>query len=735
MHDWIGAARLWRMCRKELRETLRDRRTVVTLILMPILVYPLLSITLQRMVVSSGELGGEAQYVVGVTDEATGQRVQQIVQQGLHLAEIDSYLPMRVAKPSASRLLGGPTADSQIPPLNLVLVESEVEQTLKQGGIDLWVRTAEQHSEAESPGGQGLRFEVSYQSDSLRSQEALDVFRQLLQRINEFEANALRQQSGMPPRAPLELSAAPMEETADVGDALVAVIPLVLLLMTITGAVYPAIDLTAGERERGTMEALIASPVPRFGLLLSKYVAVVSVASLTALANLGAMWITLTATGLGQLLLGESGFSLALVGLLLPLLVIFASFFSAILLGLCSFAKSFKEAQAYLIPIMLLSLAPGVLSLMPGVRLSWTLACVPLVNIVLLARDLLTGLVNPALAAVAVVSTLIYAAASLGIAARLFGSDAAGGSGQGGWEELWRRPRSIQAFPRWDQMALFLAMVYPIHFLVSNLAVDRSGERALDTQLGVNAVATGLIFGVLPLLYALWRRLSWRSTFRLAAPPLTAWTWLVPAMLLLAGSAWMGAHQLVVLGSQVGLGGLDLDLLEGLSEYKERFREIPLPWIWLTLAIVPAVAEELFFRGLVLSGLQRLGSFRAVVISALLFGIFHVATGSMLMVERLLPSTFLGLLLGWIAVRTGSLWPGVIVHALHNGFMLSLSHFEPWLIERGWGTEQQIYLPLSWLGVGSLMFAAGSVLLWWGGRSGPQPAEVDQRDEGGDDGS
>jgi hypothetical protein len=145
------------------------------------------------------------------------------------------------------------------------------------------------------------------------------------------------------------------------------------------------------------MEALIASPVPRFGLLLSKYVAVVSVASLTALANLGAMWITLTATGLGQLLLGESGFSLALVGLLLPLLVIFASFFSAILLGLCSFAKSFKEAQAYLIPIMLLSLAPGVLSLMPGVRLSWTLACVPLVNIVLLARDLLTGLVNPAL--------------------------------------------------------------------------------------------------------------------------------------------------------------------------------------------------------------------------------------------------------------------------------------------------------------------------------------------------
>ena len=68
---------------------------------------------------------------------------------------------------------------------------------------------------------------------------------------------------------------------------------MILILMTVTGAVYPAIDLTAGERERGTLEMLMASPVSRLKLLLAKYAAVVVVAVLTALVNLVAMGITL----------------------------------------------------------------------------------------------------------------------------------------------------------------------------------------------------------------------------------------------------------------------------------------------------------------------------------------------------------------------------------------------------------------------------------------------------------
>src|SRR5207244_225001 len=89
--------------------------------------------------------------------------------------------------------------------------------------------------------------------------------------------------------------------------SLTALVPLILILMTITGAVYPAIDLTAGERERGTLEILIAAPVPRVSLLFGKYVAVVTVAVLTALVNVGSMTVSLLVSGFSERVSGAGG--------------------------------------------------------------------------------------------------------------------------------------------------------------------------------------------------------------------------------------------------------------------------------------------------------------------------------------------------------------------------------------------------------------------------------------------
>ena len=77
----------------------------------------------------------------------------------------------------------------------------------------------------------------------------------------------------------------PLRSSEDESFQIASLIPLILILMTITGAVYPAIDLTAGERERGTLEALMAAPVPRLGLLLAKYFAVLAVACAVWLAE------------------------------------------------------------------------------------------------------------------------------------------------------------------------------------------------------------------------------------------------------------------------------------------------------------------------------------------------------------------------------------------------------------------------------------------------------------------
>ena len=191
--------------------------------------------------------------------------------------------------------------------------------------------------------------------------------------------------------------------------------------MTITGAVYPAIDLTAGERERGTLEVLMAAPVPRVQLLVAKYVAVLTVALLTAAVNLVAMTATVLLGDLGPILFAKGSLTVGFVVTVLGALALFAAFFSALLLVLASFARSFKEAQAYLIPLMLVAMAPGLLSLLPWLRLNAGLAAVPLLNIVLLTREQMRGEADPMLTVLFCFRPLTRCA--LAVAAKVFTED------------------------------------------------------------------------------------------------------------------------------------------------------------------------------------------------------------------------------------------------------------------------------------------------------------------------
>ncbi|MCA9086980.1 MAG: hypothetical protein KDA81_23245, partial [Planctomycetaceae bacterium] len=168
----------------------------------------------------------------------------------------------------------------------------------------------------------------------------------------------------------------------------------------------------------------IALPIPRVHLLLAKYVAVFSVTQLTGLVNILAMTATVYTLRMETQLFGDDGLTVRLGMSLFLILVVFGLFYSAVLLALTSSSRSFKEAQAYLIPLMLMSIAPGLVILLPGWHLQGLIAIVPLVNMLLLARDVFEGVADVLPASVAVVSTLIYAACALTVAARLFGTDA-----------------------------------------------------------------------------------------------------------------------------------------------------------------------------------------------------------------------------------------------------------------------------------------------------------------------
>lgn len=715
----MSSRRLQRLCLKELRETLRDRRTIITLVLMPLLVYPLLSMTMQRFLLTSSLKQEKLSYTIGVNNE----QVARSVLENMELAKLIQArnqpatsviqrrdieenpgltIPPVEAGPNESKGSNESQSNedkltSKLPEFRVLSSDGEWQKSIADGTFDMFIEVLSEITPAE---GQvdwtQLHYRVHYVENDLRSEQALFHFQKLIQLIDEQFASEALSRRGKPPAWPLKLTALPVTIPKSGVSSLVTMIPLVLILMTITGAVYPAIDLTAGERERGTMEILIASPAPRWSLLFAKYVAVVTVALLTAIANLGSMFTTLYVTGLGKALLGEQALSITALSQVFCLLVLFAMFFSAVMLTLTSFAKSFKEAQAYLIPVMLLALAPGVLSLVPGIEFTPLLACIPLVNIVLLARDLLLGKADLALALAAIVSTMVYAGAAIGIAARLFGNDAVLHGSRGSWRELFSRPLETHHYPRFDQMALFLAMLFPVYFILSNL-VGQLRDSSISFRLILNIIITAFLFGFLPWLYCRFERINTTSTFRLTLPRATLTPMFLLAALALATSLWMAAHELFLASRWLGIQTLRDEQVQAAQALIIQFRTIS-PWlVLLSFALTPALFEEFFFRGFVFSSLNQLSRPGAILVSAILFGLFHVVTGSVLAIERFLPTTLMGIFLGWLAFRTQSLWPGVLLHAAHNGLLLMTAYYADTLKEWGIGVEEQAHLPTLWL--------------------------------------
>jgi ABC-2 type transport system permease protein/sodium transport system permease protein len=423
-----GVARVLRLARKELRECLRDRRTLVTLVLMPLLLYPLLGLAFRQFFLSAVQEAEARVYRIGVKGERESRFVDDYLQAG------QAALAHHPTWPDPGGTPGGPEVHFEF------FQADDLEAAARSGEVALGIRVRGPDPAVAPTQGFASDWELVYVPDSVYAREALRSVESLCAAANASFLEARLRNAGFRQRpVPVELVRSPVENAGQQSVPLAALVPLVLILMTITGAVYPAIDLTAGERERGTLDVLMAAPVPRMSLLLAKYIAVVTVALLTALINLAAMLLTLWLSGLGPELFHNRGLSLVVILEVLGLLLLFAAFFSAVLLALTSFARSFKEAQAYLIPLMLVSLGPGIAGIVPSLQLGGPLAVVPLLNIVLLARDLFEGQGSLVPALIVVATTLAYALAAVALAAQVFGAEAVLYSEQGSWRQLFRR--------------------------------------------------------------------------------------------------------------------------------------------------------------------------------------------------------------------------------------------------------------------------------------------------------
>ena len=705
--------RLRRLARKELIEILRDRRTIITLVLMPMLVYPLMGILVQKFLLNSLTNENEVVFQIGFADKddqevfgrffAVGDQMLAVIEDA---KTNESQLPNELPDSSISLEDVRDAFAPGKPKIAAVLLDSkelDIKELVATNQLDLGVVRTENKL-------LGSRFEIYHNNRSSSSLTALDY---IGRRVRVANDNGVEQFLQKNLKSKIRFSGSYIETNVGTqnqdNQSLLTFTPLILVLMTITGAVYPAIDLTAGERERGTMEILVAAPVPRISILFGKFVAVLTVAMLTAMMNLLAMLATVYALGLEDFITGEKGLTLTAISAILFLLFILASFFSATLLCLTSFARSFKEAQAYLIPLMLIAFTPGLLSLTPNIEMTPLLSVVPLVNVVLLGRDLLSGSFDVALFTATVVSTLLYGLLALAVAARVFGADSVLTGGSSSWADMFRRTQTRQMQPTLSSAMLFLAILFPAFIVVSGLSnrIDAS----IANRLIYNAIITFGLFVLLPLLFAVVFSLAKRSTFRLS---ISHWKYFLAAILL-GTSVWIFAYEIEVLT----ISGSRLDsLTELFSKVKIELQNTPLVLKIFCLAIVPAVCEEFTFRGFLMSAFRKQMSFwQTIIATAVLFGLFHVFVRDAMMFERLLPSTMMGILLGYVCLRSGSLLPGVLLHTLHNGILISLAHYEYELAEVGLGVANQQHLPLSWILLAVVPVLTGMLILTTGSKT------------------
>lgn len=393
--------------RKELRDMLRDRRSLISMIVVPTLVMPGLIGLMAFLSLKVAREAASATPTVMILGGEDSPQVLSALRSGLRMEVVPSQPDWRT-RITDKRL----RAAIEIPP-----------------GFD---RAVEQGAKA------GLR--IYHHAGELRSSFAAGEVRRFLAEHSERLVVARLAERGLPASAlkPFAVNTENVAPPEKVGGGMIGgLIPYFFLLLSFTGAMYPAMDLTAGEKERGTMETILCSPVARLDLVLGKFLTILT-------ASLGTVACSMISLG-GTLLFGgpllaqsvaSAGTSgarqgaaqivamtsldplgmVAVLGMVLPLAVLF----SAVLFAVSLCAKSFKEAQTYVSPLIILVLLPAIIGSLPGIELNGRLALVPILNVSLVSKELVAGVWPWKHILLIFGSSCVYAAAALGLAVRLF---------------------------------------------------------------------------------------------------------------------------------------------------------------------------------------------------------------------------------------------------------------------------------------------------------------------------
>jgi membrane protease YdiL (CAAX protease family) len=501
---------------------------------------------------------------------------------------------------------------------------------------------------------------VVYRGNRDTSENGRDRMMALLRRARQADSDLLLSERGFSgdARSLFAIETSNIASTGQVTGSMVGrFITVFLVMLMFTGGAVGAIDIIAGEKERGTLETLLTTAAGRSEIVAAKQLAITSVGLVITLIQAlnFFIYIKLQVIELPPNFDLElsTGMALTLVALFLPLAAVIGS----VLLMISAYARSYKEAQLFFFPVYMVSLIPSIASVLPGISLRSVIALVPIANVSVAAREILTGRADPPMIVVTFAVMSLTAVWLMRTSARML------------TQENIILPAHVEAAefvggrPLFEKRILrWFALMWAVEFAV---AANIPQLATLRRQLLFNELV--IMLGA-PLLMIWMYRLKPLEAFNIRPVKPAVWLGIlfaIPAGHITALAIFQVVNIFIPAPEQL------------IRSFSETLIPKDMPWwqLYIYLAVLPGICEELAFRGVLLNGLRRRMKPVALVLTVgLIFGMFHVA------LFRIAPTALLGMILTVVALLTGSVLPGILMHIGNNALGV-------WMASNGFNLE------------------------------------------------
>lgn len=629
--------------KKEMLDILRDKKTLFMMIVLPLLLYPLLMLLMMQVMNMSANSMNSKDINIAFDNKPNKVLVSMIEDNNLGK---DTESKDNVNDKGKIRILD----------------VDDYKKSLEENKIDAYIKIEEKQASTS--------YKIYMNSSQENSSNAVKRIETVLDKYKRLTVEKKLSDKGLDVQStlePLTYSTVDVAKTEEVaGYFLGQILPFILIIGVLLGSIYPAIDVMAGEKERGTLETLFTLPISNLELVMGKYMAVSLSAIVTAILNILSMGLTMAFILISGGLSSQLGFGNFNYGdLILPIVTtlicicLFSMVVAAISMCVCSLAKSFKDAQNYITPLMLIIMIPSYVSMIPNIVLDRVTSVIPVVNISLLIKSVLSFKSDLNLIALVLVSNIAFVILAIILLSKMFNSEEILFGNSKSFSFLEKRCNIKKgSIPTISDGIILYAVGLVLLIYVGSLVQIKFGMGGI--------IMTQFMIISLPLIFAYYIKADFKEVFSLRVPKLKH---ILGSIVL-----WIGGYILIMIITQLilFLFPQNMEVAESLNEtlfMKDKFL-----LNLLTIALLPAICEEIFFRGFIFSSFSKSKDKNksvklAIICSGVLFGIMHMDF------IRIIPTSILGIIFAYSVYKSGSIFVSMLLHFLNNGIAIVVSHY------------------------------------------------------------